>query len=145
VILVDANLLLYAYDTTSENHATARAWWERSLSDTQLVRLAWITVVAFVRITTHPRVFREPMTITEASEHVGSWLERPMVGLLDPGERHWSILSNLLREARATANLVTDAHLAALAIEHGATLCSTDRDFRRFPGLSWENPLAQLR
>jgi uncharacterized protein len=142
VILVDANLLLYSYDTTSEYHAAARGWWERSLSDTGLVRLAWITVVGFVRITTHPRVFREPMTITEATDHVSSWLERPMVGLLDPGERHWSILADLLREARATANLVTDAHLAALAIEHGATLCSTDRDFRRFPGLSWENPIS---
>jgi toxin-antitoxin system PIN domain toxin len=141
VILVDANLLLYAYDTTSEHHQAARGWWERSLSDKRLVRLAWITVVAFVRITTHPRVFREPMSITESTDHVGSWLERPMVGLLDPGERHWKILSDLLHEARATANLVTDAHLAALAIEHGATLCSTDRDFRRFPGLSWENPI----
>jgi uncharacterized protein len=141
VILVDANLLLYAHDASSEHHAAARDWWERRLSDAKLVRLAWITVVAFIRITTHPRVFREPMTIAEATGHVSAWLERPMVGLLDPGARHWSILSDLLRESRATANLVTDAHLAALAIEHGATLCSTDRDFRRFAGLVWENPI----
>lgn len=141
MILVDANLLLYAYDASSEHHDAARSWWERQLSEPGLVRLAWITVTAFLRIGTHPRVFREPMSIAEACDHVASWFERPMVGLLDPGERHWSILSALLRESRAVGNLVSDAHLAALAIEHGATLCSTDRDFRRFDGLSWENPI----
>jgi len=140
-MLVDANLLLYAYDTSSAHHDAARTWWERRLSEPRLVRLAWVTIVAFVRIATHPRVFDQPMTIDEATTQAASWLERPMVGVLDPGPRHWTILSSLLRESRAHGNLVSDAHLAALAIEHGATLCSSDRDFRRFDGLDWTNPL----
>ncbi len=145
MILVDVNLLLYACDASSEHHDAARTWWEQRLSQPPMVRLAWVTVTGFLRISTHPRVFREPMSIAEATDQVGSWLERPMVGLLEPGERHWSILSTLLRGSKAVGNLVPDAHLAALAIEHGATLCSSDRDFRRFEGLSWENPLAGRR
>jgi uncharacterized protein len=98
--------------------------------------------VAFIRIGTHPRVYEHPMTVDEASAAVDSWLARPMVDVLQPGDRHWRILADLLRDAGASGNLVTDAHLAALAIEHGATLQTTDLDFRRFPGLSWTNPLA---
>ena len=141
MILVDANILLYACDAASPRHEVARRWWERQLSQSGLVRLAWVTVLAFVRIGTHSRVFEQPLSIDEARLHVDSWLERPMVEVLDPGERHWSILSELLVRSRASGNLVTDAHLAALAIEHGATLCSSDRDFHRFEELQWENPL----
>lgn len=141
MILVDANLLLYAYDAASAHHEAARRWWEERLSQPHLVRLAWVTILAFVRIGTHPRVFEHPMSIAEAGSHVESWLERPMVDLLEPGARHWPILSRLLARARASGNLVTDAHLAALAIEHGATLYSSDRDFARFDELSWEDPL----
>jgi len=143
MILVDANLLLHAYDESSEHHADARVWWEARLSEPEPVRLAWLTVVAFVRIGTHPRVFAAPLSLGEAREHVTAWLGRPMVGLLHPTARHWGIFARMLEQAQATGNLVTDAHLAALAVEHGATLCSSDQDFSRFDGLSWRNPLDQ--
>jgi toxin-antitoxin system PIN domain toxin len=141
VILVDANLLLYAYDAASPQHRAARLFWERSLSEPDPVRLAWSTILAFLRIGTNPRALAQPMTIEEACAHVSSWLERPMVDLLEPTSRHWDMLGRLLVTSQSTANLVSDAHLAALAIEHGATLCTTDRDFARFEGLSWRNPL----
>jgi len=145
VILVDANLLLYAYDDSSPRHEAAKHWWERRLSSPGSVRLAWSTILAFVRIGTHPRVFQRPLSVDEACSHVDSWLERPMVDLLEPGARHWEILKRLLVEARAAGNLVTDAHLAALAIEHGAELMSSDRDFARFPRLLWRDPLDCVR
>jgi toxin-antitoxin system PIN domain toxin len=141
VILVDANLILYAYDTSSAAHEPARAWWQRCLSEPEPVRLAWATILAFLRIGTNPRALRWPMTIEEATEHVATWLERPMVAVLEPTERHLLLLRRLLVQGQATANLVADAHLAALAMEHGATLCSTDADFSRFRGLAWTNPL----
>lgn len=142
MILVDANLLLYAYDTGSPVHQAARRWWESLLSGHELVRLAWATVLAFLRIGTHPRVFTAPLSIEEATGHVSSWLEQTSVGVLEPGERHWEILAELLARTQASGNLATDAHLAALAIEHGAVLHSTDQDFRRFAGLAWRDPLA---
>jgi len=141
VIVPDVNVLLYAYDTNSARHDVARAWWERVLSDTEPVGLPWVTVLGFVRITTHPRVFQSPMTVTEATAHVDEWFEQAVTRSLHPGERHWAILSTLLRESRAAANLTTDAHLAALAIEYGGTVYSSDADFRRFRGLKLENPL----
>ncbi|MBN1946688.1 MAG: type II toxin-antitoxin system VapC family toxin [Bradymonadales bacterium] len=143
MILVDANLLLYAYDAASPRHDAARQWWERCLSGDRLVRLSWLTVLAFLRIATHPRVFMEPMTVEEAVEHIRSWLARPIVGMLEPTARHWEILEQCLQNSQASGNLVMDAHLAALAIEHGAILCSTDRDFSRFADLTWKNPLHQ--
>ena len=142
MILVDANLLLYAYDASSPKHPDAKRWWEKRLSETVSVCLAWTTVLAYVRIGTHPRVFRQPLSMEEACEHVSSWLSRPMVGILDPGARHWVILEGLLKSTQASGNLVADAHLAALAIEHGAALCSTDRDFARFEGLTWQDPIS---
>lgn len=142
MILVDANPLLFAYDAASPRHEAARRWWEERLSNPQPVGLAWATLVAYVRIGTHPRVFAEPLSLDEARGHVRSWLEPPMVRTLAPGERHWTILDALLESARAAGNLVTDAHLAALAIEHGAVLLSTDRDFARFEGLEWSDPLS---
>ncbi len=145
MILVDVNLLLYAYDTTSKHHAGARAWWEHSLSRAQPVRLAWATILAFLRIATNPRALSSPMTVEEACEHVSEWLDRPMLDVLEPTPRHWDILRSLVVEHQGLANLVPDAHLAALAIEHGATLCSTDEDFSRFPSLRWENPLRPAR
>ncbi len=143
MILVDANVLLYAYDASAPLHEVAERWWQDQLSRPRPVRLAWVTVVAFVRIGTNPRVFSRPLTVSEACAHVSSWLDQPMVEILSPSEQHWTILQGLLKNARASGNLVTDAHLAALAIEHEATLCSTDRDFRRFDGLTWQNPLVQ--
>ena len=141
MILVDANILLYAYDSSSPEHAKARTWWERRLSLPEPILLAWVTLLAFIRIGTNSRALRTPMTIEEACGHVASWLDRPMVRFAEPTEQHWAVLSRLLIDEHASANLVTDAHLAALAMEHGATLASSDRDFKRFPGLRWEDPL----
>jgi hypothetical protein len=143
VILVDANLLLYAYHPRAEQHAASRAWLEAALSGPDLVRFAWLTLWAFLRITTNPRVFEQPLTPEEAAAAVSSWLAVPTAGILDPGERHWEILDPLLRAGQTTGPLVMDAALAALALEHGATLHTTDRDFSRFPGLKWTNPLGQ--
>ena len=142
MILVDANLLLHAYNLRSRDHQAGRAWLETVLSGPQLVRFGWLTVWAFLRIATNPRVFDQPLTIDEAVDVVGSWLEQPTVGILEPGERHWELLQRLTRRGQATGPLIMDAALAALAIEHGATLYTTDRDFARFPGLTWVNPLA---
>ncbi|OGQ91073.1 MAG: twitching motility protein PilT [Deltaproteobacteria bacterium RIFOXYA12_FULL_58_15] len=141
MILVDANLLLYAYDGSSPFHERARNWWQDQLSKPDPVRLAWSTIIAFIRIGTHPRVYEQPLQIDEAVAQVESWLERPMVDTLEPSTRHWAILSQLINTSQASGNLVTDAHLAALAIEHGATLCSSDRDFSRFDQLDWNNPM----
>jgi toxin-antitoxin system PIN domain toxin len=142
VILIDANVLLYAYNASGPRHPKARAWLETALAGPTPVRLAWVTVLAFVRIGTNPRAFAQPMSIADATATVSSWLAQPTVSLLEPTERHWEILEPLLVTAQARGDLVTDAHLAALAIEHGAALCTTDRDFARFPGLRTIDPLA---
>lgn len=122
MILVDVNLLLYAYDSSSKFHATSRKWWEDKLNQPQPVGLPWTTILAFLRITTNPRILNSPMDITEATGHVESWMDRPMVFIPVPTEHHWGILQKLLIESQSHANHVPDAHLAALAIEHGATL-----------------------
>jgi hypothetical protein len=142
LILVDANLLLYAYHPKAEQHEASRAWLEASLSGSQLVRFAWLTVWAFLRISTNARVFERPLSASEAGTAVSSWLGQPSVGILEPGERHWEILQTVMKEGQTTGPLVMDAVLASLAIEHGATLHTTDRDFARFPGLKWTDPLA---
>jgi len=141
MILVDANLLLYAYHPRSEQHEASRAWLESVLSRSELVRFAWQTLWAFLRISTNPRVFERPLTISEAEATVTSWLAQPPVGILEPSDRHWDILRGLMRDGQTTGPLIMDAVLASIAIEHGATLNTTDRDFARFPGLSWKNPL----
>jgi uncharacterized protein len=142
MILIDANLLLYAYDPNAAEHEASREWLEATLSGSALVRFSWLTLWAFLRIMTSPRVFERPLTIAEAEEHVSAWLAQPSAGILEPGERHWQILRQLARDGQASGPLVMDAALAAIAIEHGATLCTTDRDFARFPGLTWMNPIA---
>ena len=141
MILVDANLLLYAYHTRAEQHEASRQWLETVLAGTDLVRFSWLTLWAFLRIGTNARVFEHPLTTSEAADAVSSWLSQPVAGILEPGERHWEILRNLMREGQTAGPLVTDAVMAAIAIEHGAVLCTTDRDFSRFPGLRWRNPL----
>jgi toxin-antitoxin system PIN domain toxin len=142
MIMPDANLLLYAYHTRAAQHEASKRWLETALSGSELVRFAWPTLWAFLRIATNPNVFEHPMSAAEASDAVSAWLERPGCGTLDPGDRHWSLLQQLLKEAQCTGPLVADAVIAALAIEHGATLYTTDRDFSRFPGLAWTNPLS---
>jgi toxin-antitoxin system PIN domain toxin len=141
MILPDANLLLYAYNASAPEHIVAKTWWEESLSLPEIVGLTWQTITAFLRISTNPRAFPNPLTIAEATEAVEAWLERPMVKLVIPGDRHWPILNRLLAEGQCSGPLVMDAHLAALAIEHGATLYTHDRDFSRFSALSTSDPL----
>lgn len=140
--LIDANLLLHAYNPRSAQHDASRRWLEATVSGAELVRFAWVTIWAFLRISTNPRVFERPLSVEEAARAVASWLDQPVVGMLDPGERHWDILKRLLSESQVKGPLVMDAALAALAIEHGATLETTDRDFARFAGLKWRNPIA---
>jgi len=142
MILCDANLLLYAYDSSSPSHDRSRRWLEASLSGQQPFGLAWSTLLAFLRITTNPRAVQSPLSLADASAIVSSWLQVPSVVVPSPGPRHWEILQEVLRAAQARGPLVRDAHLAALAIEHGAELASADRDFARFEGLRFVNPLA---
>ncbi|HEY7242550.1 MAG TPA: type II toxin-antitoxin system VapC family toxin [Xanthobacteraceae bacterium] len=142
MILIDANLLLYAYHPRAEQHERSRAWLEAALSGHELVRFAWLTLWAFLRIGTNPRVFEHPLTASDAEAAISSWLAQPVAGILEPGERHWDIVRQLVRQGQATGPLVMDAVLAAIAVEHGATVCTTDRDFSRFPDVKWTNPIA---
>jgi hypothetical protein len=145
LILIDANLLLYAYHPASAHHQRSRTWLEKVLSGGEPVRLAWATVLAFIRISTSPRVFEAPLTVDEAAAVVSAWFTRPCVAILEPGERHWEVLRSLLSAGQVLGPLVMDAHLAALALEHGATLHTNDRDFARFPGLRVSSPLVEAR
>ena len=142
MILVDANVLLYAYDPRSTHHERCRRFLEDSFSADEPVCLAWVTVLAFVRIGTNPRIFSKPFSTAEAIAILSSWLEREAVSVIEAGERCWEILHPLLVEAQVSGPLVTDAFLAALALENGATLVTTDRDFARFPKLRRHDPTA---
>jgi toxin-antitoxin system PIN domain toxin len=141
VKLPDLNLLLYAIDEEAPRHERARAWLEETLSGTEEVGFAWIVLLGFVRLTSNPAVFERPLDAEEALDYVDEWLERPVSTVIHPTERHSGRLRELLGEVGTAGNLTTDAHLAALAIEHGAELCSHDADFSRFPGLRWTDPL----
>jgi hypothetical protein len=142
MILVDANLLIYAHDQSAAEHALARAWFEQTLARPDRVGLPWPTLLAFVRIVSNPAIVRTPITPAAAWRHVAGWLALPTVWTPQPGTRHRAILGALLADARVTSRLVPDAHLAALALEHGLAHCSTDGDFAKFPRLKWVNPLA---
>ncbi len=142
MILPDLNLVLHAHNPGSPVHLAARTWWETTLSNPRPVGLCWISMLGFIRLSTHRSVFREPLPVAAACAEVRAWLAQPQVVILEPGRRHASILFDLLEGLGAAGNLTTDAHLAALAIEHQCELCSTDSDFTRFPGLRWTNPLA---
>lgn len=141
MILVDANLVLYAEDALSPQHEAARTWWDAQLSGASPVCLSWGVLCAFIRISTNSRVYERPLDLDQAMSRVQSWLDQPCVRLVHPTERHWTVLQALLKEGQALGNLVTDAHLAALAVQHGCTLMSTDGDFARFPKLKWSNPI----
>jgi len=142
VIVVDANLLIYSYDSHSSNHAKSRAWLERTFSGTEAVGLPWQTVSAFLRVVTNRRLPGSRLVVEQAVQVVQEWLEQPNVRLLAPGDDHWLLFRQMIVEGRASGPLVSDAHLAALTIEYGGVLYTADRDFARFPGLRWMNPLA---
>jgi toxin-antitoxin system PIN domain toxin len=141
VILVDANLLIYARAASTPQHAGAQAWLDGALNGGAPVGLPWPSLLAFIRVVSNPRAFARPEPVESAWRQVEEWLDCPPVWIPHPTDRHREILAGLLRHGAQGANLIPDAHLATLAIEHGQTLCSTDGDFARFPGLRWENPL----
>jgi len=140
MILVDANLLVYARVRSMPQHAAARVWLDEKLNGTARVGLPWPSLLSFIRLVTNPRIFERPEPPVAAWAQVESWLDCPPVWIPSPTEHHRAVLAPLIRGV-GRANLVPDAHLAALAIEHGLLLCSTDGDFARFRGLRWENPL----
>jgi toxin-antitoxin system PIN domain toxin len=139
--IVDANVLLYAVNEDAVHHASLRGWWENALNGDEPLGLCWPVLLAFLRISTHPRAFPHPLAPERAIAVVAKWLSHPNVRLVSESDTHWSILSGLLRVAGTAGNLTTDAHLATLALSRGAILVSCDTDFSRFPRLRWENPL----
>jgi uncharacterized protein len=141
VIIPDINLLLYAHDSSSPFHAQAVAWWQSCLSGTESIGLLHVVTFGFVRIATNSRAFVNPMTAAEAAGHVRSWLEQPPVQVIAPGPDHLRQTLELLETLGTAGNLVSDAQMAALAMDHGAVLHTADSDFVRFPGLRWFNPI----
>lgn len=142
MILIDANLLIHAYVTSLPQHAAAAAWLDHQLNSGIIVALPWPSLLSFARLVTNPRVFERPALVSAAWNQVENWLNCTSVRIPAPGDRHREILADLVRASVDRADLIPDAHLAAMAIENGFLLCSSDRDFARFPGLRWQNPLS---
>lgn len=140
MIVLDANVLLYAYNPASGHHGACRVWLERALNGSEQIGLPWQTLLAFIRITTNNRVFERPLTAAEAVAIVDEWLACPTVVVVQPAHDYWTILKEQLVSAQVAGPLVTDAALASLALEVGARLCTTDRDFARFRGLRIVDP-----
>ena len=141
MLIPDINILVCAYDSDAREHARAREWWERTLTQSRPVGMPWTTALGFIRISTHRRILNAPMATKDAIRAVRAWLDVPRVQIVSPGEHHAEILFGLLDRLGTAGSLTTDAHLAALAIEYQAELVSADADFARFPGLRWFNPL----
>ena len=139
-MIVDANVLLYAVDEQSHFHESSRDWLDEAMNGVERVGLPWVSLTAFQRIITHPRATANPLTPADAWSYITDWLDADQSWVPTPGTRHREILGRLLIDGDLRGNLVTDAHLAALAIEHGTSVCSFDSDFARFPELSWINP-----
>ena len=139
--VVDVNILIYAINHGADQHEAARQWWEAAIDGDESIGLSWATVVGFLRMTTNPRILATPLSGTTAMELVHEWFSLPNVGVLLETRDHWKLLQELIRSIGVTGDLVPDAHLAALAMSHGAILVSCDSDFARFPELRWENPL----
>lgn len=139
--IVDLNILIYALNSDSPQHQNARSWLERAISGYERIGLAWTVILGFLRITTNGRIMPRPLTAEQAVKIVDGWITHPNISIVSPGERHWEVLKRLTEHSGLAGNLTSDAHLAAMAIEHGATLCSADRDFGRFDSLKWINPL----
>lgn len=140
--LPDVNLLIYAVDDSSRHHGRVRPWLEQTLSGTEEVGFAWMVLLGFLRVSTNPVAFGNALSTERAFEFIDSWLGSPVATVVHPSEGHASRLHDLLTPIGTAGNLTNDAHLAALAIEHGAEVCSSDNDFARFAGLRWTNPLA---
>jgi uncharacterized protein len=135
VVLVDANVLLYGVNRNAPQHERAKRWIEETLSGSESVGFAWMVLLAFVRIATLPALHPHPLSCAQAFDVLDGWLEAGPATMVQPTSRHAGVLRGLLEESGSAGNLVSDAHLAALALEHGARLCTFDRDFARFPGL----------
>ena len=142
MILLDVNLLIYAVNEDAALHRRAKTWLESAISGTETVGLSWSVLLAFLRLTTRPGLFRNPLPLGTAFDLIDGWLAQPPVTVVQPGPRHLHILRDLLLPAGTGGNLTSDAHLAALALEQEAELCTADADFGRFPRLHWRNPLA---
>jgi toxin-antitoxin system PIN domain toxin len=142
MILLDANLLIYAVNADSPLHPKAKAWLESALSGPETVGFSWTVILAFLRLTTRQGLFRRPLPVDTALDLVASWLDQPAATIAHPGPRHFQVLRGLLQALGTGGNLTSDAHLAAVAIENGAELQSSDNDFGRFQGLTWQNPLS---
>ena len=141
-MIVDANLLLYARNADDPHHHAASAWLEAALNGPTRVGLPWWTLTAFVRIATNPRAFPTPLSPAAAADPVDAWLDAPRAWLAQPSKQYREVFTSLVRSHEVRGPLVTDAQLAALAIDHGVPMMSTDSDFARFAGLEWVNPLA---
>lgn len=144
MILVDANLLIYAVNRDAPQHKTARRWFEQAVSGHEPVGLPWVCLLAFLRITTRPGILANPLAVDQAVGYVESWLKQPFVEAVAPGPGHWPILRQLLHATGTAGNLTSDLHLAAMAIERSAAICSADHDYRRFAGLEHINPLGEI-
>jgi toxin-antitoxin system PIN domain toxin len=142
VIVVDANLLIYSYDLDSAHHKKSLSWLEELLSGVEAVGLPWQSVSAFLRVITNRRLPGMRVSLERAVQVVDEWLQQPNVQMLVPTDQHWLVLRQMILEGRASGPLVSDAEIAAITIEHGAVLHTTDSDFARFPGLRWKNPLS---
>jgi toxin-antitoxin system PIN domain toxin len=143
MIVLDVNLLIYAYDTTCPDHNKARAWLEDAFSGDEPIGLPWQTLSAFLRVLTYPGLFGERFTMQQVLAIVDQWVEMPQIRVISPGEDHWEFFREMLVGGDVRGKLTTDAELAALTIEYGGVLYTTDRDFARFPGLRWVNPLLE--
>ena len=141
MILPDTNLFLYAYREDVESHDVARAWWEDLIAGRERVGIPWAVISGFVRIMTNPRSVTFPILPTVAFDTVNTWFEHPHIITINPGSQHMSLFRQNLERAGVGGNLVTDAHIAALAMEYQAEVHTNDRDFARFPGLRWRNPI----
>lgn len=141
MIIPDINLLVYAYNSGTPHHQSAKTWWIQAMNGARLVGIPWAVSFGFIRLMTHPRVLTHPLSIETCLAHVNTWISRVNVQILNPGPRHLTIAQDLFRQAGTAANLTTDVYLAALAIEYQAELHSNDADFSRFSGLRWVNPL----
>jgi toxin-antitoxin system PIN domain toxin len=140
--VIDANLLLYAVNEDAPLHTKAKAWLEEVLSGIESVGFEWTVLLAFLRLSTRAAVFPSPLTLVEAISHIDSWLAQPCSVIVATTERHSDLLQQILAPFGTAGNLTSDAHLAAVAQEHGAELCSCDSDFSRFSGIRWSNPLS---